>query len=121
MEKIKTQTKFIILICLAVAATALFTYINFIASDIRYGELHNLQDSFNVPVQKGKIESPSVIIQVDTIAEFKSKINELGANVVYYQDGLGGTRYYYVFTQDFNIAYELYVHRGNNLEDYQTN
>lgn len=61
--------------------------------------------SKNYQVIKGIIESPSVIIIVETFTEFKQKCEELDTKTVYYDRDSD----FYVFNDDLSIAWRFRI------------
>ena len=81
---------------------------------IRLDKLKNkLREEYDVEIQKGIIKSPAVIIQLETFNEFYEKIEELKPEIIYYEyrgHGVEGSgMYYYIFTSNYNVAFELCV------------
>ena len=62
-------------------------------------------NSYGVEIQEGIIKSPAVIIKLESQDAFISKVRELNAVVVYIEESAAIGRHYYVFTNDYNIAY----------------
>lgn len=60
-------------------------------------------DTAGLEVLQGRIESPSVIIDVYSVEEFISKVEEHNQSTVY----VDGPRYY-VFNEDMTIAWEYF-------------
>lgn len=76
--------------------------------DIRFcGDKRFEQEAIpaNVEIINGIVDSPAVKIQIDSSDEFVAKIVELGADVIYKSSSDFTYAYYYVFTDDYQIAY----------------
>ena len=59
----------------------------------------------NIEIINGIVDSPAVKIQIDSSDEFVSKIAELDVVVIYKSSSVFTYTYYYVFTDDYHIAY----------------
>lgn len=63
----------------------------------------------NVEVIKGIVDSPAVKIHIESAEEFLAKIAELNADVVY-KSSTDISAWYYVFTDNYQIAYFFQPH-----------
>lgn len=69
----------------------------------------SFENRLTVQLRKGIIQSPAIIIELESKEEFFATILDLEVETVYWDNivGIGGeiVRYYYVFTNDYSIAY----------------
>lgn len=99
------RTFTIILICVVVTISFLGFFTIILRSDAYYKN-KKFEESLDVMLIDGIVDSPSVKIRVESVEEFYAKIAELQASSVYKQSQLWESfSTYYVFTSDYQIAY----------------
>jgi len=64
------------------------------------------ENSFTQEIVHAQIDSPSIIIRISTLREFREKINELGVDTIY-ADSVTYAAHYYVFNEDLTIAWKF--------------
>ncbi|NVM21766.1 MAG: hypothetical protein HWN68_08300 [Desulfobacterales bacterium] len=112
---VKIRAWHLLLLLVFVVAVAGFTihriYVNtanFWAGVERFeGEL----EGYGVEIQEGVVKSPAVIITVESERDFFLKVQEAQGSIVYREKG-GFFVKYYLFTEDYNLAYKYTLSRG---------
>ena len=78
-------------------------------SGLRQTDFEEELSNMGISIQKGSVKSPAIMIILENKSAFFEKAIELEATMVYYTPGgkYWGSVCYYVFTEDYNIAYKL--------------
>lgn len=109
----KTTVGIIVVIVVSVCVLGLLIAESDRKHNIRLDKFKNkLREEYGVEIQKGNIKSPAVIIQLETFNEFYEKMEEFKPEIVYYEYTYGNEiqgMHYYIFTNDYNVAYKLDV------------
>jgi len=103
-----TKKFFISVAAIVIFVINILAYSNYLFG-LRHAEFKEEIGSMGISIQEGSVKSPAVIITLENKTSFLAKIIELEATTIYYS-GSGSmepSARYYVFTEDYNIAYRF--------------